>query len=1154
MIRFHRFSNVGNLRKPANSPADAGPGLRILMVRIVCFLVLFGMLPIAVFGQNLTGQISGVVKDPTGAVIPHASVTVTNTDQNLVVRTLKTGQQGRFTAPLLAVGQYSIKVQVKGFQTRTVSDIEVHVNLTATIPVILTPGRVTQTVTVSANQLAPQLSSAAAGTLIGTRQLTQLSLNDRNYLEMLYLQPGISSGVPGADRRGNINPGGKINGQNFHINGLAGNLNGFFLDGQDEIKRLGQQSIAFPGINFIQEMNLQRGSYGAEYAGPGGGVINVETKSGTTAFHGGAYEYFRSQILDANNYYNNLVGVARPALRYSDYGYQLGGPVWIPHLTTRRDTKTFFFFGQEMLRSENPVGTNISNIPTTLQRQGQFGQPVCVQYNATGNCTQSSTDIQNIDATAQAYLKDVISNIPLPNNPNDRQGLVTSEAGIQNETQTMIRIDHQFSPKLSVFFRYLDEPSHLRAPHGFLGPTQLPGVATSIISDGSTSYLAHATYVINANNVISGGFGYRADWVTTQPIGLMLKSKNPDIHPIVPYPTNSVEVPRVVIHGSNYVSLNAYDERDPVTQVFMNGDSTFGRNSFLYGFSLEFQKSGSNASASNAGTFIFNATKRPKGSKATPFEQAFANFLLGNVSRFTQATASVASAIHSDIYEGYFQDNYQATSRLKLNLGVRYSYLAVPSQGKFAGYPLFPIANFDPTKFAPNDAPAIDNKGLICTHAPCAGGATPNPAYNPMNGIIVSGQDSPYGNKVTQQPILTFAPRFGFAYDLFGNGRTALRGGYGVYYLEQATNTFKSAMVLGNPPNIGSVTISNTSFDDPGSGIPTQSRSPNTINAYELNAPQPYVQVWSLDVQKEIGNTMLLDVGYYADHAVHLPSTEEINQPKPGAYVQAGIIPGNNVTGGNTQRLNQIRPYLGYASINSVENIFSSNYNSLQVSFRKRMRDGILFAANYTYSKALGNNRTPQNIYNLQAEYGALGSDRTNLFNMHFVYPLPFYRHQRGTIGRVLGGWQSSGMFFAGSGTYLTANTAGVDPGGLALLDGPAAGRPDYVSNPNTNAPHKLREWFNTNAFAEVPAGQYRPGNDGVSNILGPGYEEWNLSVFKTFKLYRSLRMQLRAASFNTFNHANLINVNTQLGNTNYGQATGAASARTMQLAAEIHF
>lgn len=1135
--------------------ADAQPTmLRFRTLGTLC-IVFFGLSLAAAFGQNLTGQISGVVKDPSGAVIPNATVTVTNTDQNLVVRTLKTGKQGQFTVPLLAIGEYSVEVQAKGFKSQTVSAVEVNVNLTSNVPLTMKPGAATQTVHVRANQLAPQLNSAAAGTLIGTRELTQLSLANRNYLDVLYMQPGISSGVPGPDVRGNVTASGGINAQNFHINGLSAHQNRFYLDGQDEVKRLGQETVTFPGIGFIRQVNLQRGSYGAQYAGPGGGVINVETKSGTTRFHGGLYEFYRSQAMDANNYFNNLVGRPRPILRDNDYGFELGGPVWIPHLTRRRTTRTFFFIGNEFLRREKPTTHVISNIPTAAQRQGIFNAPVCVAYNKKGSkCTKSATTIQNIDPTAQAYLNDIISKVPLPDNPNDPQGLIESLPAIHNATQTIIRIDHQFSPKLSVFFRYLDEPTHLVSPQGFLGGSDIPGISTDRIAAGSTSYLGHLTYVVNASNVLSFGFGYRPNWVTTQPIGLMLKSENPDINPTLPYPTTSIEVPTVIINGSNYRAINAYRARNPVTQIFTNGDSTVGRNSLLYGFNLEFEKSGSNRPLSNSGIFHFGLTPRPKGSKATRFDQAFANFLLGDVSKFTQDSASISSAIHSNIYEGYLQDNFRASSRLMLNIGARYSYVAVPSEGDLSGYPFFPISNFDPARFNSADAPAIDSKGLICTKAPCAGGATPNPAYKPLNGIIISGKNSPYGSKVNQQPVLTLAPRFGFAYDLFGNGRSALRGGYGVYYLEPQTNQFKSAMVYNNPPNIGSITISSTSFDDPGVGTSKVNRSPQTINGYQVSAPEPYLEVWSLDVQKMIGNSMLLDVGYYAYHAVHMQGTEEINQPRPGAYVKAGIIPGNVVTGSNTQRLNQIRPYLGYAAINAVEDIFGGNYNSLQVSLRKRVRRGLFFGANYTYSKALRDTGSPQNIYNPQADYGTDRANRTNVFNFHAIYPLPFLRDERGTIGHVLGGWSVAAVFFAGSGTFLTANTVGVDPGGLGLLDGSAAGRPDYISNPNTNAPHQLHDWFNKSAFAQVPAGQYRPGNDGVSNILGPGYEKWNLSVFKTFKLYHHLRMQLRAASFNTFNHTNLTGINTQLGNGNYDQATSAAQARTMQLAAKINF
>lgn len=1126
----------------------------------LCIAVLLMCLgPVAGLGQNLTGEIDGVVKDPTGAVIPDAAVTITNTDQNLVTRTIRSNGKGQFTAPLLAIGHYAVTVEATGFRTTT-ETLDVHVGIPVTVNFQLTPGRTAQTVQVTASQLQPQLDTAAAGTLISNEQMTQLSLSSRNFMQMLYLQPGVSGGIPGPDTRGSISTSGKTNVQNFSVSGLPNNSNGYYLDGQDISKRLGQQTIAFPGIDFIQEMNLQRSGYGAQYGGPGSAVVTVETKSGTTAFHGGAYEFFRSQILDANGYFNNLAGVPRPGLRYNDYGYQIGGPVWIPHLMSRTDAKTFFYFGQEFLREEVAVQQNITNIPTAAQRQGIFNAPVCVAYNAAGKCTKSTTDITQFDATAQAYLKDVVDKVPLPNNPNDPQGLIATSEGFNNETQTFIRIDHQFSQKLSVFFRYLDEPSHVLAPNGFLGASAIPGIAVARITNGSTSYLGHATYVINPNNVLDGGYGYRPDWVNTQPIGLMLRSLATDVNPTLPYPVNTaveVGVPTVTIFGSNYASSGIYTESSPVTQIFLNDTSTVGRHTLQFGINLEYQKSGSNGPGLNGGTFVFSPNALPAGSAATKFDQAFAQFLTGQVSTFNQASAVLGGAAHSNLYEAYVQDNFHASPRLTLSGGVRYTYNAEPSVGQFRNYPVAPIVNFDPATFNPANVPAIDSNGLICTQKPCAGGATPNPSYDPQNGLILSGRNSPYGSKVVSQPILTFAPRVGFAWDVRGDGRMALRGGYGIYYLQTATNQFKS-MEINNFPNYNQTTISQTSFDAPGNGVPVASKSPVPIYAYQPNDAEPYLQSWSLDLQQQLSNTVLFDVGYYGNRALHLgvgmPATEDINQPFPGEYAQKGIIPGNNVTAGNSQKLNQIRPYLGYAAISSVQTMFSTNYNSLQVSLQKRAANGTILAANYTFSKSLGNFHIPQNIYNLQSEYGPDGNDRTNIFNASFVYPLPFLRSQQGIVGHLLGGWETTGIISYGSGLFLTAHTIAVDPGGIGLLDGPATGRPDYVSNPNQGARHKLTQWFNTNAFAQVPAGQYRPGNDGVGNILGPGYGNWDLSVFKNLSLPRSVNMQFRAESFNAFNHTNFAGVQTTLGQSNYGQVTDAGPARVMQLAVKLVF
>jgi hypothetical protein len=1117
------------------------------------------LVPHALMAQNLTGEIDGTIHDSSGGVVPDSTVTVRNTDQNTVARTVKSDQQGQFTAPLLAIGHYSVAANATGFQTSTVSGIDVHVNQPVSIPIVLAPGAVSQTVNVTAESLGVQLDSAAAGTLVNNTQMTQQSLSSRNFLQLLSLQPGVTGGIPGGPQdRGAISSSGTVNSANYSMNGLPAAQNGFFVDGEDMQRRSagGSQIAAYPGLDFIQEMNLQRSNFGAQNGGSGSAFVSVQTKSGSTTFHGSAFEFFRSQVLNANGFFNNLAGIPRPGNRYNDFGYAVGGPVWIPHLTKRDTTKTFFFFGQEYLRSETAVQQTLSNIPTAAQRQGIFNAPVCVAYNAAGRCTNSATAIKNIDPTARAYLTDIINKTPLPNNPNDPQGLIASAQGFNNETQTMIRIDHRFNDKLSVFFRYLDDPFNLVVPYGLRQPNGIPGVGVSTVTDGATIFLGHATYVINSKNVLEGGFAHMQNWVTALPAGLITQANSPDIKPVLPFPSTLNRVPNLNINGSSYAAIGPYNNREPLTQVFVNDSSTLGRHTLRFGVNLEFLQTGNNFGQINAGAFRFAPGVRPVGSSATPFDQAFANFLLGQVTTFQQDSVDAAFFPHTNLYEAYVQDDFHLLPRLTVNAGVRYSYIAQPTPGIVGGYGYqpIPLVNFVPTLYRSADAPAINSGGLICTRAPCATTAMPNSNYNALNGLILSNDNSPFGPKVTAQPNLNFAPRLGFAYDVFGNGHTAVRGGYGIYYL-QTTNPQYQVMATRNPPNVSSPIISNTAFGNPGS-VGALASSPVVLQAAQPNALTPYVQMWSLDIQQQIGRSILFDAGYYGNHGVHEAQIEDINEIFPGLYAQTGIIPGNTVTPGNTQTLNRIRPYLGYGPINSQQNAFSSNYNALQVSVRKRFSGGSLLAAHYTYSKTLTNgDANPQNTYDLQTNYGPIG--RTHVFTANFVYHLPLFRDERGWVGHVLGGWETSGIVSFGSGNFLTAHTINVDPAGLGILatgSSASGGTPDYVSNPNSGAPHVLEQWFNTSAFTQIPAGQYRIGNAGIGIIQGAGYENWDLSVFKNFRLKESWRFQLRGESFNTFNHTNWAGVGTTLGQTDYGQITGTGPARVLQLAGKLTF
>ena len=1127
-----------------------------------------------VHGQVLTGEIDGTVRDATGAVIPNAIVTVTNSDQHLVERTVKTDKQGQFTAPLLTIGNYLVSVTAPGFQTSEVTDIAVHVGQPSAIQVSLGAGGANEQIEVTASSVAPQLDTAAAGTLIDATQVEELPLSSRNFTQLLTIQPGITSGIPGAaNERGNIQASGAVNTQNFSVNGNPNTGNGFYLDGADTLKRAGQQPVTFPGIDFIQEISLQRASYGAEFGGPGSSVTSVQTKAGTTTIHGGAFFFFRSQALNADTYFNKLAGLPRQMIRANDYGFYLGGPVFIPKLIGRNSSKTFFFFGQEYLRSRQGVLQNISNVPTLAQRQGTFLIPVCTGvFNGTPSTCVTTKQITKIDPTAQAYLTDVINKIPLPNNPSDPQGLIYNSPGDNNETQTLIRVDHQFNSKLSVFFRYLDDPFNLVVPNGFQQTSSIPGVATSRITNGSTNWLGHITYVIGNNHVIELGGATRTNWVTVHSIGLLTSTNATDVAINLPFPNVLDHLPRLAIGASNYNVSGPYDERSPVSQIFVNSTNSYGRHTVKVGANVELQSTGSTQGVANAGAFTFTAANTPTGTNV--FTQAFAQFLQGRVSNFTQANKDVASASNLNIYEGYLQDDFKVNPQLTVLGGVRYTYFAAASNAQFENRPLLPVLNFLPSAYNSASAPTLDTSGNICTTSTsaCAGGRLYK-AYDPINGIIIGGQNSPYGTAVAHGQLDNIQPRFGFTLDPFKNGTTSVRGGYGLYYFSQIGNPSKFATNQ-DPPNVATTTIQNPSFANPGNGVASFSSTPSGLQGYQAESHSPYTETFSLDVQQQLHQGTVLDIGYYGNHGVHLFADVDINQPLAGAgsaqnLLRNSLSAANQAscttnpsqamcftnTAANSAVLNQIRPYAGYSYITYSSLRFKSHYNSLQASLRERYRNGSLLTLNYTWSKALTNARTPQDNNNLAAEYGSSGNDRRHVFNASFVYPVPFFRKQNTLMGRVAGGYQLSGIVAYGSGLYSTATIGAVDPGGLGLLaGGPAGARPDQVGNPNQVQGRSFGQWFNTAAFTPTPAGQFRGGNAPVQNILGPGYGVWNLTVAKNVRLYERAQLQLRAEAYNAFNHTNFNNISTVLGSTNYGQVTSTGEPRTMQLSGKIIF
>ncbi len=1122
-------------------------------LRALALVVLSAALTATLHAQNLTGTIDGTVRDNSGAVIPHATVTITSSDTGVVVRRLDTNDSGRYEAPALQQGNYTVQVSMTGFEAVIIRHIRLNVDQSLPVDATMRVGAVTAEVEVTEDQMTVDTEDNAAETTIEGKEVTDLPLGQRNFVQLLQLQPGVNAGL-GTIPRGPTNVSGGNNQVTFSVQGQAHTANGFFFDGVDFLNHDTNLILgAYPSIDGIGQVNLLRAGYGAQYSGNGAAIVNLVSRGGTNAFHGTAYFFLRNQNLNANPYFNNLAGIPRQPFRYNNFGFSIGGPVLFPGVSKDR-IKTYFFVAGEYLRTAQPTTTTNTNIPTAAERNGTFSAPVCPSYNSAGTCTVTSahyvTQITNIDPTAAAYMKDVINKLPLPNSPTDAHGLIASLNGTLNENQTLLRIDHTFSPKLSAFFRYLNDPYSQVAPEGIgANGESIPYLATTRGTVGASDYLGHVTWSPTSTWVVDGGLSFLHSYVYADIIGLLAKGNSPDFQPQLPYANTSTRISTVSINGTSFKAPGPINRVNDIVQGFINGSKVIGNHTIMFGTNIERFRSNYQTLSTTPGTFTFKAPAST-GNALAIYNQSFADFLIGNATSFSQGTPDGNDLINAAMYEGYLQDNFKIGSRLTINAGLRYTFF------REATNELLPIVNFDPTLYNLGNAPTIDTNGNICAKSPCTGGATYK-TYSATNGLLIAGTGGPYGRKTVSQPKLDFAPRFGFSYSPFAGNKTAIRGGYGIYYLlpDVWENLVNQAST--NPPFIQSTSASNTSFDSPNGGIPSAASAapaPTALYATGVQQSLSYLEAFNLDVQQELPQQFLLDVGYYGNVGRKLIGTFELNQPQPGAYVAAGIAAPGGITSGNpTTKLNRIRPYLGYSSIADNLPIASGNYNSLQVAARKQFRFGSELGLSYTWSKSMGIEGA-QNFYNIAADYGPTDDQRNHIIAAQGVYETPWFHDQHGLAGHLLGGYELSTIVNFLTGAVHTASTSGVDPAGIALLNSNAASaRPDQVADPN-NGPKSFTQYFNTSAFALVPASQLRPGNGAVNSVYGPNSVAVTLGLMRNIQISDFGHLQLRAEAFNVFNHTNFNGVSTTVASTNYGQLTSAGDPRIMQVAAKFVF
>lgn len=1144
-INSPELPSFARKRHVKNKPMRVNEGLlQAALVLLFCGLA---------NAQDVSATLQGTVLDTTGRSVPGAKVSLTLKARNQVVRTITTDVSGSYAAPLIPIGTYTLRVEADGFKSFEQSEIILNVADNKKVNVTLELGDVAQTVEVQAAATGVELASPANATTIEGTQVRELALGTRNYQQLVGLMPGVSPAPTDELYIGVSSPSGTAATLPFSINGQRNSANNWTLDGADNVDRGSNLTLLnYPSIEAIDQFKVERSAYTADSGRAGGGQINVVTKSGTSQFHGSAYEFVRNDAFAANNFINNanrvnvIDGKAQvPPLRWNDFGFTIGGPVAFGGYNKERN-KTFFFFSQEFRRIITYT-TFQPTVPTTGMLQGSFPTPVCISYSG-GACKQTSTQIPSslINPISQQYITDIFSKLPL--NATSTTSGFFPQRNVYNTRQELVRIDHSFSDRFSIWGRFMDDDIPTTEPGGLFTGSTIPNGATTSTNAPGRSYVVHVLNTIRPTLLNEFGFNFSRGAIQSTPIGLTNKSANPNINVPEPYANTQGVVPTLSFTGgSSLIGYGPYTEFNRNYNFFDQATWVRGRHSFRLGVTVNRYQKTENA-ASGQGVFAFTSTGAPSGTSS--FNQSFANFLLGNVGTFTQPSTDITPNLWAWQTEAFAQDDWKVTPHLNVYLGVRWSYFGQPTDSNGI------LTNFYGPAYSAANAPQIN---------PTNGNVIVGTGNNPFtNGIINGGKGSPFGDTVGKSSWTNFAPRVGVTWDPIGDGKTAIRTGYGMFYDSSLFGTYEQS-IFQNPPYVQNVTINNGPFNNITAGTPPGTVSTAYVRGTPAESTVPYVQQWSFSAQRQFPWQVAVDTSYVGTKGTHLLGIVDINQAYPGVALAAGLHApnGNTVfTSADDPRINAVRPYLGFNAINMILPAFDSNYHSLQVGVNKQFSQGNFIRLAYTWSKNMTDNgsdrsNAPQNSYNWHSgEYGPATLDRTQVLTVNYVYTIPIFAGSRGLTAAALKGWQLSGIFAAYTGAPFTVTTSNVDPAGLGLLGNSAASsRPDMVCDPNANAPHTIGQWWNTACFAPVPQGQVRPGNAGRGVIRGPGFWNFDTSLMKNFSFKERVNLQFRGETFNTLNHANPAGFgSTNITSTLFGQITSYRAPRRIQLALKLTF
>lgn len=1129
----------------------------------------------ALFGQGLTGQISGDVADASKGAIVGAEVQITSRESTRV-RTATTDSQGHFVFSELLPGTFDLAITAPGFKKYEQHELIVTATERVTLPrIVMQLGAVTDTVSITAETPQVQTESAERSGLITTRQMQELPLKGRSYLGTAKLLPGIIDTAnresPGWNDLVGINISGTRAGSiDLNLDGITsldtGSMTGPYLA---------------PSIDAVAEVKVLLSNYQAEYGRSSGGTINTVIKSGTPEFHGGAYYFFRNEDLNANEWNNNRNGLPRPRYRFNNPGYFIGGPIFLPKMNFNRDhQKLFFFWSQDFLPLTIPSGAGTYTFPTAQERAGDFSQSASTIIDPLTHTAFAGNVIpaSRIDANGQKLL----SLLPLPNTlgPGGQYNWRGISINKQPRRDSILRLDYNVSPTTQFYVRLIQDYQASQGGFGLLaglGSTQnwpqLPisyeihsaGLASTLIHTFAPTKVNEFTFGVNrAHQTVAALTQSALDANNRNKVGLNIPQFYPQVNPanLIPNATfggipnngNLGIEGRFPFFGTN----NIWDYSDNYSDIR-------GKHGLKFGIFVERgTRNAARATAFN-GTFNFDRDANNPFDTSNPYSNA----LLGVVDAYTEANGHPNAHGRYVNVEWYAQDSWKATKRLTIDYGVRF-YHIVPTTSAHDTLGAFDLATYDAAQQPPLIQPYIDpSSKKRVGRDPVTGSLVPAVKI----GTFSSAAGTPYqGMKLYKEGILStpsiqVTPRIGLAWDVFGNGKTAVRTGFGIF--SDRFNDDQILQLVQSPPLVKTASANYTTINNL---LATPlSLSPTSVTAIQRHFTPPSVYNYSFGIQQNVGFGTVLDVAYAGNQQKHLLNTRNLNAIPYGTnFLPSSIDP--TVPGNKPYNSNLLRPYAGFGDINYLEFAGIGNYNALQIQVTKRFSHSLTYNLAYTWSKALdlvdGNGSAVNPLLNYRSRnYGPAGFDRRQVLTMNYTYNLPnVSQHWNNGFTRVgLDGWELSGVSNFQTGAplglgYSLTYSADLTGGGGNGVDS----RVVLVGNPNGPAP--AGQWFNVDAVkAPLPGFSVNGiGNASKAPIYGPGLDNWDISLFKNFRLgaNESRRLQFRFETYNTFNHTQYTSIDTGARfdknniqtNSNYGRFTNAALARRLVLGLKLYF